>query len=514
MRVLFFWFNLNCPPRMNIGVSLLVREIKDAGHEAGVVYLNNEIGQKFDLGEIVEKCRDFDPDLFALSFGSNHFSYAKELAGELRKCFPEKRILCGGLHASLKPEEVIGLPGVDYLCLGDGDGLMAGFINRLESGGDIERTPGFWIKKESGIVRNRMETLPDISGQACIDTDEVDHAAIIEANRGIFETIASRGCPNSCTFCFNHALRKAYAENMGKPQGGIGYFRQRGVENVIEELKLVLSRHGKIIKLISFADDALNYSKEWFMRFCRVYRKEIGLPYTANIFLNGVDEEVARGLYESGCSIVRVGLECANEEIRRKVLGKPFNTQQAIQAFQILNRHGVNIRTYLMAGIPGETRDDILSTFRMVARLGIDSTRLCVFYPLPGTEIYDYCVERRLLARREWDNFDTVSILKWPADMMLFIEKTVAVFDWIQNMYLDSPCASEYGKLVDKVMGMSGDEWNSGESKDWIEETVLENFKRFHEMKVVFYHRPFPESPYTSFLYNKPRRVKIVNVDE
>ncbi|MEW5946524.1 MAG: radical SAM protein [bacterium] len=513
MRVLFFWFNLNCPARMNIGVSVLAAELKKAGHEAGVVYLNEKVGRRFDPGGIISECKEFGPDLFALSFGSNHFKYAAELIRELKGLFPATKVICGGLHATLKPEEVISVPGVDYLCIGEGDGVFAEFVSRLEKGGDIGGMKSFWIRTESGVIRNTMEAPPAITAQTMLDVDVVDHRAIIMENRGIFETIAGRGCPNRCTFCYNHALRCAYARHTGASEKDVNYFRLRSVGNLIDELKMVLSKYGDIIKLISFADDAFNYDKRWLSEFVEAYRKNINLPYTANILLDKVDEKIADGLFRSGCSLARVGLESGSEEIRSKVLKKPFSAADVYRAFRILAGHHVNTRVYLMIGLPGERCEDMLSTFELVARLKADSARLCVFYPLPGTEIYDYCARNNLIGRSGWDNFDTISILKWPEETGIFLKKAVAIFDWIQNMYLRSGISPTYEKLVGEAMRMSAGEWESDETRKWIAETSRECFERFRSDGHEVYFRPFPESPYTAFLYNRKRKIPIVNID-
>ena len=222
MRVQFIWFNLNCTPKMSLGIAILVRELAEAGHQVAVMHLNEEIGTPFDPALIAEKVRSFDPGLVALSFGRNHLKYAVELLPILKKDLPRAALLCGGVHTTLMPEEVIGMDAVDYICIGEADGLMAPFVERLESGRDVSILPGFWGK----TFRNPMAPLPDITNQTWIDLEHIDHAASLEFNRGMFEVVSGRGCPGSCSFCFNPGLRAAYRRHLPRDPAGLPYCRK------------------------------------------------------------------------------------------------------------------------------------------------------------------------------------------------------------------------------------------------------------------------------------------------
>ncbi len=74
----------------------------------------------------------------------------------------------------------------------------------------------------------------------------------IAARGKIKHFLTGRGCPYNCTYCFNHALSEIYR---GKGQR----FRQRSVDNVIEEVRWVRDHYP--LEFVVFVDDTFVLSK-------------------------------------------------------------------------------------------------------------------------------------------------------------------------------------------------------------------------------------------------------------
>ncbi len=500
MRVQFIWFNLNSTPKMNIGVALLTRELTEAGHQVSVLHLNEHVGMAFDPAEIAGHIRLFRPGIIALSFGRNHFRYFEELVPFLKKELPEVPILCGGVHTTLFPDQVIARDEVDYLCIGEADGLLADFITRLDHGRDVSGLSGFWGKSAERIWRNPMAPLPDIERQTLIDIDHIDYGPALAYNRGMFEVITGRGCPNSCSFCFNQALRNAYRHRLPAGTGKIPYCRKRSCENVFAEMRMILDRFGEDVRMFSLADDAVNFDRRWMLDFCRGYAERFELPYTCNLLVDGIDDELAAALSRSG-AIAKIGVESGCERIRTMILGKSFDQVTIERALACLKAHTVPTRIYLMVGNPTETRDEMLSTFRFAAKLKATSTRLCIFYPVEGTPIYQRCVKDSLLSGREYENYDDLSVLRWDSEMALFIDKAHLLHPWMQNVYLSESCAREYGPLLGQALAMPQGEWASAETRDWIRSSSIALTRKLRAAGIEHYFNPFPERSDVTFLY-------------
>ncbi len=70
MRVAFLWCNRRAPIGISIGVAILARELREAGHEVRVVHWHEALGDD-DPESIVSALLQGDPQLVCVSFGSN-----------------------------------------------------------------------------------------------------------------------------------------------------------------------------------------------------------------------------------------------------------------------------------------------------------------------------------------------------------------------------------------------------------------------------------------------------------
>jgi radical SAM superfamily enzyme YgiQ (UPF0313 family) len=50
-----------------------------------------------------------------------------------------------------------------------------------------------------------------------------------------------------------------------------------------------------------------------------------------------------------------------------------------------------------MYGLPTETREDSLATCKMIEEANPEYTQVFWFLPIPGTDIYKYCIENDLI---------------------------------------------------------------------------------------------------------------------
>jgi len=502
MRVQFIWFNINATPKVNLGIALLVQELRQAGHQADVLHLNEDIGMGFDTDRIVARVAGYSPGMIALSFGRNHLRYVEQLLPALRKGLPQVPILCGGVHATLAPEQVFSWPEVDFIFIGEADGLLAPFVTSLENNEDVSGHPGYWGKQDDRTWHNAMPLPPDIGDQTRMAFEEIDHLASLRFNRGMFEVVSGRGCPGRCSFCFNQSMRDAYRARLTQDdRGALRYCRKRSVDNLLDEMSEVLARFGEDVKMFSFADDAFNFDRSWSLEFFREYARRIDRPYTCNLLVAQIDDEIARGLKRSG-GIAKIGVESGVERIRCDLLDKGFDNATLKRGLARLRAHGVPTRIYLMVGIPTETRDDVLETFRFSAGLRADSTRLCMFFPIEGTPIHDTCRRMGLLTDREYENYDDLSILRWEDGMALFLEKVHDIHPWLHNRHLGPDCSAAYGPLIDRALAMGANEWARPETHLWIRDESVRLSRYLRDQDTAHYLNPFPERPDVAFLYS------------
>jgi anaerobic magnesium-protoporphyrin IX monomethyl ester cyclase len=196
-----------------------------------------------------------------------------------------------------------------------------------------------------------------------------------------------RGCPFPCTFCTGGAIGRLY--------GGRQYMRRRSVTSVVEELRHI--RDNAPIHYVIFLDDTFTIYKGWLEKFCRVYGREIGAGFSINARADTVSPDMVTMLAQAGCKHIVYGVESGSRRVREEILNRPGENRQFIDVFRWTKEAGIMATANYMIGIPGETHEDIAQTLALNDELAPDDFGYFVFYPYPGTPLFNVCRERGYL---------------------------------------------------------------------------------------------------------------------
>jgi len=515
MKICFYWLNLQTPPGMSVGVSILANELSQAGHETSVLHLNERVGVELEDEYIKEHVRRGSFDLHALSFGQNHYPAARRLARLIKEADPDTLILCGGIHTTLNPEQVLQESDVDFIGLGEVDGLLSRFVENLERGKYPEKTPNFWAKDGDKILHNALSALPDISRQTLPFFDGIDYEGIIKANRGFAETVVGRGCPMDCNYCHNRAIQEAYNRNAEKRVRRSAFCRLRSVENVIEELSAYKSRFARDLKAFNFGDDRFASDSGWLRSFSVSYVDSIGLPFICNAIAGQLGTDAAGLLAEAGCNMVKFGVESGSRRLRHEVLGRQLSEGKLADSVAKLRKLGVNTRAYVMLGIPSETKEEMLSTIRLCAQLRFDSVRPAIVYPYPGTQLHRYCLDKGFLEEGQAvpGDYSTTTVLNVSRSERVRIEKAAACYFLLLNTFLEGRAAELSRPLLARVDGISEDAWTVEEGRKLISEEGSGLHEKLASAGVQHYFAPFGDRPDVIFLFRKRER-PLISVED
>jgi anaerobic magnesium-protoporphyrin IX monomethyl ester cyclase len=77
--------------------------------------------------------------------------------------------------------------------------------------------------------------------------------------------------------------------------------------------------------------------------------------------------------------------------VRRDILNRPVETRRIVDVFNWTKQSGVMVTANYMMGLPGETADDIEETIALNEELEPEDFGYFVFYPYPGTRLFDLC---------------------------------------------------------------------------------------------------------------------------
>ena len=362
-----------------LGPMYLSSFLKQNGHEVEVIIENRK-------KELVELVRKSNPDLVAFSCTTGIHLWAIDIARMLKEELGILNIF-GGSHPTFF-SEMIDTPGVDIIAIGEGEHALLKLANCIDKNEDITNINNLWVKKDGIVHKNPLRPLIQNLDDLPFPDRELYSKYDILKKLTVKKFIAGRGCPHSCSFCFNCTLREMY-KSKGK------YVRKRSVDNVIAEIKTVKENYN--LEVVRFSDDTFTFDHKWLFEFCKRYKEEINVPYECLIRADEVNEEVIKNLKESGCILVQFGIESGNERIRKEILNKHVTDKQIINTGRLLKKYGIVFGASNMVGLPTETLDDVYKTMELNSLIKVDIPICNILQPYPKTKILSYAKEHNLI---------------------------------------------------------------------------------------------------------------------
>ncbi len=370
-----------------VGISLIAAVAEEGGHETEFLALN-VCSPKASVDRLLER---FQPDVVGFSVTCQDYPVARVVAQHVRERAPESFLLIGGPHATLVPDRFIdGL--FDAVCVGEGEYPTLDLLNALEGGRDIRSIPNLWVIQGEEVFRNPtrpfMRNLDELPIQSWKNWDRYTMVPGVS-----FPILLSRGCAFDCTYCSNHALKEISAGR---------YVRFRTVPHILRELEALVQRYPET-QLIFLETEMLNVNKAWVRELCEALRdfnaqRERPIAFRTNfrILPNYDWDEFFQLLYSANVRSLFFGLESGAEQIRSEILLREYSNEEVIRLADAAKRAGVFLGTYVLVGVPQETRKEYDETVAILRELNLDTVVPFVFNPYPGTKLWEDCIDAGL----------------------------------------------------------------------------------------------------------------------
>jgi radical SAM superfamily enzyme YgiQ (UPF0313 family) len=91
-------------------------------------------------------------------------------------------------------------------------------------------------------------------------------------------------------------------------------------------------------------------------------------------------------------------------------MDKGTTIDQIHAATHMLKKHGIKPSFFIQFGYPGETKEDIKKTIRLINDLLPFEIGISVSYPLPGTVFYEK-VKNEMLKKTNWTDSDELKLM-------------------------------------------------------------------------------------------------------
>ena len=366
-------------------------------------YLEQELGiiptvidcpaERLDHDGLGRRLREVNPDILGISTLTFNLIDCWKATKLAKQVLPEAKVVIGGQHVTLYPNETLGLEGVDMIVHGEGERTFVRLIEALQKGGlreDLEQIAGLGFKDgDYSFVHPHQDKVEDLDTLAnparhLIDLDRYDHIAAEGEKLATMQT--SRGCPAKCLFCDIRMTK----------------FRKRSPEDVMEELRYLVDRG---VDDIFFVDDTITIDRNRLFEICDMIKKSgMKIHFKVSARVDTVKPAILEALRDAGCYRIHYGVESATPRLL-KYLQKQVTPEKVSQAFNWTREAGIGSFAYCMIGIPTETRQEMMNTVDFAISLDPDYAQFSICTPYPRTALYESMLQMGHISDDYWREF-------------------------------------------------------------------------------------------------------------
>ena len=323
-----------------------------------VAYLRHdkEIMAHYDIPDILvmrERIPDIikrfdDPYCVALSCCTWNIEYNKALAGELKKVYPDVKIVFGGHSVPHGDSMLDEFEFVDFLMHNEGEESTALFLKALMNGEELSEVPNLSFRTADGNITTRDYHPCDLSAYPSPYLEGLFDNIMKENPRVEFHATleTNRGCPYDCAYCEWCFTKKIRPFPMERIKADIEWV----AKNNIQYCYCADGNFGIFERDVEIAEFVVEQNKKY------------GYP---KVFKPNYAKESNDTVFRAGCVLnknhVDKGITLAYQSVSPDVLKNIGRKNFTLEHFKELDTRytSEDIPTYteLILGLPGETYD-------------------------------------------------------------------------------------------------------------------------------------------------------------
>jgi len=368
-----------------LGLGYLASILRQRGHEPLIVDMPV---RRLSTAAALEEVKAFEPDVVGFTCATVTFLYALDMLPDFRRALPETPFILGGVHPTLDPVEAASPELVDLAVVGEAEVTLPELLDCWAQGGDMERVAGLAWRGDDGEV-NRTAVRPLIEDLDALPPPAWDLFDMRRYRRlGRMDVLTARGCPFRCIFCATSAVWRRTT-------------RFRGIGPVVDEIAMLVDDYG--FRHINIYDSTFTADPRRAAAICEEITRR-GLRFNWRTFarVNPLPDGTLEAMSRAGCNHILFGVESLVPRTL-KLLRKGITPDQVRRAFDRARAAGLNRVAYMIIGLPGETREDVLWALERAKELDAEHYVVGALSPIPGTELFDRLDELGItMHTRDW----------------------------------------------------------------------------------------------------------------
>lgn len=365
----------------------------------------------------------FNPRIIVVDTNFSSLNSDIETAVYLKNVSNALLILVGPPMSQYSREILINY-NVDFVIRYEYDLSLSELVDAIEGKLVLNKIKGISYKENDKIVENpdrellssdELNNLPFVSEVYKKHLDVEDYF-VSSSFHPMVQLFTGRGCPNKCTFC---SWPKTFMGNR---------YRARSVENVLDEFEYIEEELPRV-KEIFIEDDTFTIDRKRVLKFCEEYRKrELDLVWSCNARVS-LNYETMMEMKKSNCRLVVVGYESGSDAILKNIK-KNISIKQIRKFSEDAKRANLLVHGDFIIGLPGETKESIRETEKLIYEIKPDIIQVLLPQPIPGTYLY------------EWARFNGFLHTDDPNDYLdeRGYQKAVVSYPWLSREEMLSEC--------------------------------------------------------------------------
>jgi radical SAM superfamily enzyme YgiQ (UPF0313 family) len=356
--------------------------LRAAGHDVALVERRkcgtetDRRGNKRAPEFFAERVAGRRPDLIVFNVEPFGWGAFRRMAAAARAACPSCVMVAGGRHPTLCPLETLEYcPDIDAVLIGEPERAA----RDVAAGRPFHEICDIAWRSGAGTARNDdSPPLRDLDDLPMPAWDLLDLDFYTMRTPRVIPCLplrtasiqSSRGCTAKCTFCTEG--RTNAREH-----------RFHSADYVAEEIGILVRTRS--IEGIYFRDESFLGNSGRVAELCEVLMRR-GLAgrvvWAAQVRTDSVSPDILRLMRRAGCIQLEFGIESGSQRVLDASC-KGTSVGQNMRAIRITREAGIRSLAYVMYGMPGETRDDLLATESFLRQSDPDIVRSSAFMLLP-----------------------------------------------------------------------------------------------------------------------------------
>jgi radical SAM superfamily enzyme YgiQ (UPF0313 family) len=205
---------------------------------------------------------------------------------------------------------------------------------------------------------------------------------------GGYPLLASRGCPEFCTYC---------------PHRILAGYRARSIANIADELERLCDQHPR--PHVIFRDPLFTEQRDRCLELCdEIAARGLTLTFEAETRLDRLDTDLLNRLYTAGFRAMSFGVESLDPATLKKSGRRPIPQAHQREIIEHCRKLGIVTAAFYVLGFLQDDWNSIAATIDYATDLGSTFAQFKMLTPYPGTPMFKQI--EPLLTETDWEQFD------------------------------------------------------------------------------------------------------------